>query len=370
MTKSSTRMVSLDIFRGMTITFMIIVNTPGSWKYVYAPLKHSVWNGCTPADLCFPFFLFIAGVAAYYSLKKYGNEINVSSGLRMFRRVITIFAVGLFLSIFPNFERDYSTLRIMGVLQRIALAYGIGAALCLAVRKEYLWIVTALLLLLYWALLVILGGPDPFSLNNNFVLKADLAVLGRNHMYKGFGIPFDPEGLLSTIPSICTVIIGYFVGEMVARRSASGKTVVNLLMIGAGTTGLGYLWGMVFPMNKALWTSSYVLYSGGLAMLSLSVTYLIADVLKFRIWGTFFMVFGTNALFTFALAGIWTKIMLYVIKISSGSGKISLYNWFYEKVCVPVAGNLNGSLMFAVIQVLFLWSVVLMLYRRNIMIRL
>jgi predicted acyltransferase len=370
MAKGSGRLVSLDIFRGMTIAFMIIVNTPGSWKYVYAPLKHSEWNGCTPADLIFPFFLFIVGISTYFSLRKYGNEINSSSILRIFRRMVSIFAVGLFLAIFPYFARDYSTLRIMGVLQRIALAYCIGATICLSIRKEYLWIVIVVLLLFYWALLAFFGGADPYSLNDNFVLKADLAILGKNHLYKGFGIPFEPEGLLSTIPSVCTVVLGYFTGELIARGPASGKTVLKLLLIGAGTTGLGYLWGMVFPINKALWTSSYVLYSAGLAMVVLSVIYLIADVLKFTMWGTFFIVFGTNALFTFALTGIWTKLMLYVIKISSGGEKFTFYNWFYEKVCVLVAGNLNGSLMFAVIQMLLLWIVALLLYRRKIMIRL
>jgi len=370
MAKSSSRLVSLDIFRGMTIVFMIIVNTPGSWKYVYAPLKHAEWHGCTPTDLVFPFFLFIVGVSTFYSLKKYGNEMNSSSIFRILRRMVAIFAVGLLLTIFPYFARDYSALRIMGVLQRIALAYGIGAIICLAISKDYLWIVAAGLLLIYWALLAFAGGADPYSLNDNFALKVDLAILGKNHMYKGFGIPFEPEGLLSTIPAICTVIIGYFTGALISKGSASGKTVLKLLLIGAGLTGLGYLWGMVFPINKALWTSSYVLYSAGLAMMVLSVIYLISDVLKFKMWGTFFVIFGTNALFTFALAGIWTKLMLYVIKIPSGGEKISFYNWFYEKVCVPVAGNLNGSLMFALIQVLLLWAIALILYRRKIMIRL
>jgi predicted acyltransferase len=370
MAKSSSRLVSLDIFRGMTIAFMIIVNTPGSWKYVYAPLRHAEWHGCTPTDLVFPFFLFIVGVSSWFSLKKYGNEINSSSLLRIFRRMVAIFATGLFLTIFPYFARDYSMLRIMGVLQRIALAYGFGAIICLTVKKDYLWVVTAVLLLLYWALLAFLGGADPYSLNDNFALKADLAILGKNHMYKGFGIPFEPEGLLSTIPSICTVIIGYFTGELISKGSANGKTVIKLLIIGAGTAGLGYLWGMVFPINKALWTSSYVLYSAGFAMIILSLIFLIADVLKFRMWGTFFVIFGTNALFTFAMAAIWTKLMLYVIKIPTGGEKVSFYTWFYEKVCVPVAGNLNGSLMFAIIQVLLLWSIALILYRKKIMIRL
>jgi predicted acyltransferase len=370
MVKSSNRLISLDIFRGMTIVFMIIVNTPGSWKHVYAPLKHAEWHGCTPTDLVFPFFLFIVGVSTFFSLRKYGGEINGNSVWRIFRRMTAIFVVGLCLTIFPYFTRDYSTLRIMGVLQRIALAYGIGATICLAIRKDYLWIVAAVLLLLYWGLLAFFGGSDPYSLNDNIVLKADLAILGKNHMYKGFGIPFEPEGLLSTIPAICTVIIGYFTGDLLARGSANGKTVLKLLLIGAGTTGLGYLWGMLFPINKALWTSSFVLYSAGQAMMVLSFIYLIADVLKFKIWGTFFVVFGTNALFTFVLAGIWTKLMLYIIKIPSGGKTMSFYTWFYEKFCVPVAGNLNGSLMFALIQVLIIWTVALLLYNRKIMIRL
>ena len=370
MAKETNRLVSLDIFRGMTIAFMIIVNTPGSWDYVYRPLRHAEWNGCTPTDLVFPFFLFIVGVSAFYSLRKYGGILNGGTVFRIVRRMITIFAVGLLLAIFPHFDRDYSTLRIMGVLQRIALAYGIATFICLAVNKRYLWIVTASLLLIYWALLAFFGGTDPYSLNDNFALKVDLAILGKNHMYKGFGIPFDPEGILSTLTSVCTVIIGYFAGDLINKKKAGGATVVKLFLIGAGLTGAGYLWGMVFPVNKALWTSSYVLYSGGFAMMVLAVIYLVADVIKWRRWGSFFLVFGTNALFTFVMAGVWTKLMLYVIKITSDGHRISFYTWFYRKVCVPVAGNLNGSLLFALLQVMLLWLTALLLYNRKIMIRL
>ncbi|MEI6048861.1 MAG: DUF5009 domain-containing protein [Bacteroidota bacterium] len=369
MAKNNSRLVSLDIFRGMTIAFMIIVNTPGSWQYIYPPLRHAEWHGCTPTDLVFPFFLFIVGISTYYSLKKYGNEINSSALLRIFRRMVTIFAVGLFLAIFPYFGRDYTTLRIMGVLQRIALAYGIGAIICLTVRREYLWIVIAVLLILYWGLLAFFGGADPYSLETNFALKADLAILGKNHLYKGFGIPFDPEGLLSTIPSICTVIIGYFIGGLIGKGSANWKIVMKIILFGAAAVGLGYLWNMLFPINKPLWTSSYVLYTAGIAMAVLALIYIVADVLKFQKWGAFFMVFGTNALFSYFLAGIWTRMLL-LIMIPSGSSKINLYTWFYEKVCVPVAGNINGSLMFAIIQMLLIWGIALILYRKKIMIRL
>jgi len=369
MAKTSGRLVSIDIFRGLTVAFMIIVNNPGSWDYVYSPLEHSKWNGCTPTDLVFPFFLFIVGMSTWYSLKKYGSEINSDSFLRILRRTITIFAVGLFLAIFPYFGRDYSTLRIMGVLQRIALAYGFGALICLTVRRNYLWIVIAVLLLLYWAMLAFLGGPGPYTLEGNFVLKADIAILGKNHLYRGYGIPFDPEGLVSTIPAICTVLIGYFIGAMTGKGAASGKTVIKLMLFGAAAIGLGYLWNIIFAINKPLWTSSYVLYTAGIAMVVFSIIYLIADVLKFEVIGTFFTIFGTNALFSYFLAGIWIKMLLF-IKIHTGAGNISLYNWIYQKVCVPVAGNLNGSLMFAVVQMLIIWSVSLILYRKKIMIRL
>lgn len=203
MAKTSTRLVSLDIFRGMTVAFMIIVNTPGSWKFVYAPLRHSEWHGCTPTDLVFPFFLFIVGVSMWYSMKKYGHEINTGSIIRILRRTLSIFALGLFLAIFPRFvDRDYSTLRIMGVLQRIALAYLFGSIICLTVKRERLWIVIAVILLAYWAILRIFGGSDPFSLEGNIASKFDAAILGTKHLYKGFGIPFDPEGLLRTIPAL------------------------------------------------------------------------------------------------------------------------------------------------------------------------
>jgi predicted acyltransferase len=363
------RLVSLDIFRGLTVTFMIIVNTPGSWEYVYAPLRHASWHGCTPTDLVFPFFLFIVGVSMWYSLKKYGHELNGSSVLRIVRRTATIFALGLFLNIFPYFSRDYSALRIMGVLQRIALAYGAGALICITVRRDYLWIVTAVFLLLYWGILAFFGGADPYALESNFALRIDRLILGKNHLYTGFGVPFEPEGLLSTIPAICTVIIGYYTGEIIGKKSANGKAVLKTLVIGAALVGLGLLWNILFPINKPLWTSSYVLYTAGLAMTFLAIIYWLADVHKLRKWGLFFMVFGTNALFSFFLSGIWTKLIL-LVKVHSNGNKISLYAWFYEKICAPVAGNMNGSLMFALIQMLLIWSLSLLLYRRKVMIRL
>jgi len=366
MAKSSNRLVSLDIFRGLTITFMIIVNAPGSWDYVYPPLRHSSWHGCTPTDLVFPFFLFIVGVAMWFSFRKYGHEINAGSLLRISRRTLAIFAIGILLAILSNLGRGFSTLRIMGVLQRIALAYGIASLICLTVRRDYLWIVTAAMLIIYWVLLALFGGAEPYGLETNLVREIDIAILGESHLYTEYGIPFDPEGLLSTLPSICTVIIGYFTGEILGKGTASGKTVLKLLLYGASSTGLGLLWSLLFPINKPIWTSSYVLYTAGLAMIVLAVIYFLADVLKFRKWGTFFTVFGINALFSYILAGVLAGLM-YIIKIQPD---MNVYSWFYEKLCVPVAGNINGSLMFALIQMLIVWMVALVLYRKKIMIKL
>ena len=227
MAKSKGRLVSLDIFRGMTIAFMIIVNTPGSWKYVYPPLRHAQWHGCTPTDLVFPFFLFIVGVSLWFSMKKYGQELNSRSLFRILRRTVTIFALGLFLAIFPHFTRDYSTLRIMGVLQRIAIAYFFGAIICLTVNRDYLWIVIAVILIGYWIILALLGGTDPYSIEGNFAGRIDAAILGKNHLYKGFGVPFDPEGLFSTLPAICTVLIGYYAGELLGKGSAGWNTALK-----------------------------------------------------------------------------------------------------------------------------------------------
>ncbi len=369
MAKNGSRLVSLDIFRGLTVAFMIIVNTPGSWTYVYSPLRHSEWDGCTLADMVFPFFLFIAGVSMWYSLKKYKHIFNGGSLLRISRRVIAVFGVGLFLAIFPYFGRDYSTLRIMGVLQRIALAYALASFICLSVNRQYLWIVIAVLLLLYWAALVFFGGAEPFSLEGNAVKKADLALLGAKHMYKGFGIPFDPEGLLSTLTASITMIIGYYCGEITSKKSSSGINILKLFLIGVASTGLGLLWDMVFPINKPIWSSSYVLYTAGLAMMILSLFYLVADHFKFQKWATVFTILGTNALFSFFLSGILTRMLIF-IKIHSGKTVSTLYTWIFEKLCAPVAGNFGGSLMFSIITLIIIWLVAFFLYRKKIMIKL
>jgi predicted acyltransferase len=365
----SGRLVSLDIFRGLTVAFMIIVNTPGSREYVYAPLRHSSWHGCTPTDLVFPFFLFIVGVSIWFSMKKYGQKLNGQSVIRIIRRTLSIFALGLLFNFFSDPGLGFSYVRIMGVLQRIAIAYFAGSLICMTIRRDYLWMVVAASLLGYWGLLLLFGGADPYGLETNLVLKTDILLLGKEHLYTGYGIPFDPEGLLSTIPAVCTVIIGYYIAEIIGKGPANGKTVLKIIVIGFALTGLGLLWSKFFPINKSLWTSSFVLFTAGIAMIVLAIIYWLADVLKLRKWGTFFIVFGTNSLFSYFLAGLWASVLSF-IKINAHNGKISLYKEFYEQICIPIAGNLAGSLMFAIIQMLVVWLIALILYRKKVMIRL
>ena len=364
----SKRLLSLDIFRGITIAFMIIVNTPGSWEYVYSPLRHSQWHGCTPTDLVFPAFLFIVGVSMWFSMKKYGHGLNSKSLLKIFYRTLAIFMLGIILHLFPFAGRSLSGMRIMGVLQRIALAYGLAAILCIGLKRNYLVVSAVAILLGYWLLMWLAGGNNPYSLEGNLALIVDRAVLGEAHLYGGFGIPFDPEGLLSTLPSIVTVILGFLAGELVGKGSPNGVNSLKLIIYGIVAIIIALIWAVVFPINKALWTSSYVLLTGGISLIILAVLYLIIDVLGVKWWTGFFRVFGVNALFIYVMAGLWTKTM-FLIKIGSSADSINLYSWIYLKICVPVLGNLNGSLLFAIIQVMLMWALGLILYKNKIIIK-
>ncbi|MHB8139611.1 MAG: acyltransferase family protein, partial [Smithellaceae bacterium] len=262
----SERYLALDVLRGMTIAFMILVNTPGSWQYIYPPLKHAEWHGCTPTDLVFPFFLFIMGISIFFSFEKYQNAWSKESLLRVGRRTLLIFVIGVFINSYPQWMTDYSQLRIMGVLQRIAVAYGIAALIVLSAPRKWLSGIGAFILLVYWGILYFCGGLDPYSLQENVIIPFDRAIMGENHLYRGFGIPFDPEGILSSLPSVVTVIIGYLAGIMI-KETDRNRVPVKLVLYGTAFTITGYLWGLVFPLNKPLWTSSYVLFTAGLAFL-------------------------------------------------------------------------------------------------------
>ena len=248
------RLYALDVFRGMTIAGMILVNCPGSWSYVYAPLRHAEWDGWTPTDLVFPFFLFIVGVAMWFSFKRYDHQLTASTGMKIVRRTLLIFLVGLLLNIFPDKLTDFENWRIFGVLQRIALAFGGAAFLALIFKKQIpILLATIVLLLGYWGLLV---GFGDLTLEGNLVRQLDLTLVGDNHLYHGYRnaagerVAFDPEGFFSTLPSIATVLLGYLTGQMIGNSTDYKQVVRTMLLWAAPLIVVAYIWHPFFPINN------------------------------------------------------------------------------------------------------------------------
>jgi predicted acyltransferase len=363
------RSLALDVFRGATIAAMILVNTPGSWAHVYGPLRHAAWHGATPTDLIFPFFLFVVGTAMWFSFAKFDYRLSGALTKKILRRVALIFLVGLFLSAYPFTGELVTNLRVMGVLQRIALAYGLAAFLVLLLEPRKLILASAAILLGYWGLLWALGGPDPYALETNLVRQVDLAIFGERHVWRGFGIPFDPEGLLSTLPAVVTVIMGFFAGRWITTTE---RKEAVLMMFLAGTLLIvgGLIWDMAFPINKPLWTSSYVLYTGGIAFATLAWFIWVIDVKGSTWWTMPLRVYGLNPLFAFVLSGVLARTLTRLIHVPVGDGQtITGYQWLYSRIFEPLAGPMNGSLLFAIFMVVLIWLVVLPLYRKNILIK-
>ncbi|MDG2397778.1 MAG: hypothetical protein P8M59_00525 [Candidatus Marinimicrobia bacterium] len=372
MTEKQDRLISLDAFRGATIALMILVNTPGTWGHVYAPLRHAQWHGCTLTDLVFPFFLFIIGVSMRFSFEKYEFCKWGPLFKKVVWRTITIFTIGLLLNAFPFVRQDWdwSHFRIMGVLQRIALAYIMASFI--VVRADIIGIVKISLGLLfgYWILLMGYGWYselDPYALKSNLILIVDAYIFGENHLYGGTGIPFDPEGLLSTIPSIVTVLIGFLVGTMIKTAEDHKDNTQRMAVLGALLIIFGWGWGFVFPINKQLWTSSYVLYTSGIATVVLAGLIWLVDVKELKTWTKPFVIFGANAIFLYAASSIWAKILL-KISFELDGKMISGYGYLYQTVFQPFAGDLNGSFLFALFHVFMFWLILAWMYRKKIFI--
>lgn len=373
MTQNINRFISLDIFRGATMALMVIVNTPGTWTYVYAPLRHAEWHGCTLTDLVFPFFLFVIGVAMRFSFDKYdickyGPLFN-----KIIFRTITIFVIGLLLNAFPFIRQnwDWSSFRILGVLQRIALAYFFAGFIVLRLDVKGLVKISFFLLVGYWILLITYGwysSQDPYALKTNLILVIDRFLLGESHLYGGTGIQFDPEGLLSTIPSIVTILIGFLVGTMIKTSNDHEDNVQRMAMLGSLLIIIGWTWGFILPINKQLWTSSYVLYTGGIAIILLAGMIWLVDIKKIDWWTKPFVILGSNAIFLYALSSIWVKILL-KISFELNGKMISGYSYFYKTIFQPLAGNINGSLFFALFHVLIFLLILTWMYRKNIFIK-
>ncbi len=362
----SGRLVSLDAFRGLTVAAMILVNNPGTWAHVYSPLDHAPWHGWTPTDLIFPFFLFIVGAAIPFSFGKHKTTRKGTLFRRVLRRSAVIYMLGLFLSLFPNF--DLSRARYVGVLPRIAIVYLITSVLVINLSRRALIWVTAVLLLGYWALMTWIPvpghGSGVLTPEGNLAAWIDsLVVPGR--MYQG---TWDPEGFFSTLPAVATALLGVLTGFWLRSNRERSEIAKGLFALGCLGVLAGLLWNQWFPINKNLWTSSYVLFTAGAALVVLAPLYWVIDVRGHRRWSRPLVAFGVNAISVFVLSGIVARLLIHT-QVASGEDTIPLKRWIYDSVFAPWASPFNASLAFALVFLLMMWALVELLYQRRIFIK-
>jgi len=384
-TRQSGRVLSLDILRGITIAGMIMVNNPGSWSSIYRPLGHAQWHGLTPTDLVFPFFMFIMGVSTFMSLRKFNFVPSTGAILKIVRRTLLIFVIGLALGWFGQLTRGlasgetfgaaathFNTLRILGVLQRLALAYGFAALIAIFVKNKSLVWVIAILLAGYY-LLLRLGKGFEMS-EENIIAVVDKALWGPAHMYKdttpeGVRIALDPEGLLSTIPSIAHVLIGFLFGKLITEYRDNHKRVEKLLIWGTILAFSGLLLQYGCPINKKIWSPTYVLVTTGFAAQLLGLLIWIIDIHKRERWNRFFHAFGVNPLIVYIFAGVMANLIAN-IRFSYQGELISVKSFIYGVLIQPWAGDYFGSLLYAMLFITVCWLFGYILYKKNIYIKL
>lgn len=372
------RLLSLDFFRGATVAAMILVNNPGDWGNIYAPLKHAEWNGCTPTDLIFPFFLFIVGVSIAYAMsaKKTDQKIHHKIIFKALKRALILFGLGLFLSLYPkvfsNPAEAFQTVRIPGVLQRIAVVFFISAVIFLKNSEQQILRILIILLAVYWALMTFIPVPGVGYANlekeTNLGAWLDRSLLTEAHLWKAVNT-WDPEGILSTMPAVCTGLFGVLVGAYLKRKDIEPATKTTwLFCTGLLAVILGLIWDLQFPLNKSLWTSSFVLYTGGLATLVLACSYWIIDVQKYNRFTKPFVVFGVNAITVFFLSGLIPRTLkMFTVNAQDGT-EMNLQSWLYSGITAQLS-PINASLAWAIIFIL-VWLIVLwIMYNRNIIIK-
>ncbi len=379
------RYYSLDVFRGATVALMILVNNPGSWAHIYSPLEHANWHGCTPTDLVFPFFLFAVGNALSFVMPKLQNAGAAEFWTKVMKRTILIFGIGLFLNWSPFVKwsdgvlvfKPWETVRIFGVLQRIALCYFFASVIIYYGKSRIALFIGMMILVIYWVLAYALGAAGhPFSLSGYFGNAVDQSVLGITHLYKGEGVPFDPEGLTSTLPAIVQVILGFLVGEYIQLKGKNYEMLAQLILTGVVLVVAGYIWDFSFPINKKIWTSSYVLYTSGLAIITLSMLIYLLEFKNTKgAWSKFFDVFGKNPLFVFVLSGFLPRVLslLRWVDHQDTEGKpvfTSSLPWFYEKVCKNMNSDLRvGSFVYALCVIAFFGLLAFYLDKKKIYIK-
>ena len=376
--KSPVRLLSLDVFRGLTVAAMILVNNPGSWSTIYAPLKHAEWNGCTPTDLIFPFFLFIVGVSISYALGSKKESTSQSKLLfTALKRASILFGLGLFLNLFPKVFTDpmeaFSTVRIPGVLQRIAIVFFFTALIYVKTNQKTQLRLFFGILIAYWALMTFVPVPGIGYANlekeTNLGAWLDRTILTEAHLWKSVKT-WDPEGILSTLPAVATGLFGVLVGTWLRRKDREESVKISwMFSIGILAVVFGLIWDLFFPINKALWTSSFVLYAGGLATIGLALCYWLIDVQGYKKGTTPLVVYGVNAITVFFLSGLIPRILtLIMVNMPDGTrvnSRVWMYETFYTPYFTPINASLAGAVTFILIWLLILW----VMFKKEIIIK-
>ncbi len=376
--QSPVRLLSLDVFRGLTVAAMILVNNPGSWTHVYAPLRHAEWHGCTPTDLIFPFFLFIVGVSISYALgSKKGYMSHSKLIITALKRALILFGLGLFLTLFPKVLTEpieaFKTVRIPGVLQRIAVVFFITAVIFIKTNPKTQLRLLIGILIAYWAIMTLIPVPGVGYANlekeTNLGAWLDRTLLTEAHLWRS-AKTWDPEGILSTLPAIGTGLFGVLVGTWLKRKDREESVKISwMFSIGVLAVILGLIWDLCFPINKALWTSSFVLYAGGLATIGLALCYWLIDVQGYHKGTKPFVVYGVNAITVFFLSGLIPRILT-MIKVNMPDGTtVNSREWMYETFFTPYFSPINASLAGAVTFILIWLGILWWMYNKKIIIK-
>jgi len=377
MDKTQNRFLSLDVFRGMTIVFMIIVNNAGSGAAPFAPLEHAKWFGFTPTDLVFPSFLFAVGNAMSFSMKKFAGLSDGAVFLKIFKRAAIIFLLGYLMYWFPFITKDasgyhlapISGTRIFGVLQRIALCYLFASLIIYFVKSKTAIVVISILLLFgYWFLLLIFGDhSDPYGMLTNAGTYLDKWVMGDAHLYHGEGVAFDPEGILSTLPAIVNVICGYYAGKFIQEKGKGYETLAKLMLFGFLLIFIALCWNMTFPIAKKLWSSPFVLLTVGIDMVLISALIYVVEIKLWNPWNwtSFFTTVGKNPLPVYLFSELFV-VILFMINVSRG---VNFFDWINNVFFQVIAPGAIGSLLFAICYMLVCWLFGKMLDNRKIYIR-
>lgn len=379
------RLLALDILRGITIAGMILVNNPGSWGHIYPPLEHAEWNGLTPTDLVFPFFMFIMGISTYISLRKYDFSFTWPTLWKILRRTVVIFLIGMFIAWFGLFLKgifseatfwesvlNFDHIRILGVMPRLAICYGASAIIAILLKHKYLpWLIGAMLVA--YAIILVNGCGFEFA-EHNVIYIVDNAVLGPNHLYSdtvgGVTLHFDPEGLLSTLPSIAHCLIGFWCGMMIMGTHDNSERINKLFIIGTILTFSGFLLDYGIPMNKKIWSPTFVLVTCGLAASFLGLLIWIIDIKGKKKWCRFFEAFGVNPLFMYVLGALLSQVMGLVKFYRPDGSFTTIKTIVYKDWLLPMCGDDTfASLVFALLFVCFNWIIGYILYKKKIYIK-